>query len=65
MFGKWIRNLSSRHRELEKELAKASGRVTVSIARYRDMSQEIQEEIHRNRFAKYLVYDRGDHHGGH
>ncbi|WP_235949640.1 hypothetical protein [Paenibacillus apii] len=61
---KWIKRLSSRHREKEKELVQASGRVSVAIARYKDMSMEIQEEIQRNKFARFLVYDKGDHHGG-
>ncbi|WP_223879868.1 hypothetical protein [Paenibacillus spiritus] len=56
-----LRCLSSRRLlQKERELRQASGRVTVSIARYKDMSREIQEEIGRNRFARYLVYDRGD-----
>ncbi|WP_235957075.1 hypothetical protein [Paenibacillus apii] len=59
---KWINRQSPQHRKREKELVQASGRVTVTIARYKNMSEEIQAEIQRNRFAKYLVYDRGDHH---
>ncbi|NJJ41558.1 hypothetical protein HCB82_20630 [Paenibacillus sp. 7028] len=62
MLMKWINRLSPQHRKREKELVQASGRVTVTIARYKNMSEEIQAEIQRNRFAKYLVYDRGDHH---
>ncbi|KUP22447.1 hypothetical protein AWJ19_27825 [Paenibacillus sp. DMB5] len=62
----WIKRLSPQHRDKEKELVQASGRVSVAIARYRDMSKEIQEEIERNKFARFLVYDKGDqHHGGH
>lgn len=65
MLSKWIKRLSPRHREIEKELVQASGRVSVAIARYKDMSREIQEEIQRNKFARFLVYEKGDHHGGH
>lgn len=63
------RLLTPRHRQKEIELNKASSSVTLSINRYKYMSQEIQAEIERNRFARYLVYDKGDHshgeHGGH
>ncbi|OKP92101.1 hypothetical protein A3844_01590 [Paenibacillus helianthi] len=62
---KWIHRLFPRHGELEKEISQASSRVAISINRYKNMSQEIQAEIERNRFAKYLVYDKGDHHGVH
>ncbi|AIQ14617.1 hypothetical protein [Paenibacillus durus] len=50
------------HAEKERELRQASTRVTLTISRYRDTSREIQEEIGRNRFAQYLIYDRGDAH---
>lgn len=63
MLSNWIKRLSPRHRDKERELAQASSRVAITIARYKYMSQEIQDEIGRNRFAKYLVYDKGDHHG--
>ncbi|OMF31347.1 hypothetical protein BK132_05975 [Paenibacillus sp. FSL H8-0259] len=63
---KWIHRLfPRRHGELDKEISQASRRVALSIDRYKNMSQEIQAEIERNRFAKYLVYDKGDHHGVH
>ncbi|MBY9080982.1 hypothetical protein KIH86_07500 [Paenibacillus sp. HN-1] len=60
-----LRWLSPRRlRDKEKELVQASGRVTVTIARYKYTSKEIQEEIKRNRFAPFLIYDRGEQHGG-
>lgn len=63
---RFLRWLSPRHlRDKEMELVQASGRVAVTIARYKDTSKEIQEEIKRNRFAPNLVYDRGERHGGH
>jgi hypothetical protein len=61
---KWIHRLFPRHGELDKEISQASRRVALSIDRYKNMSQEIQAEIERNRFAKYLVYDKGEHHHG-
>ncbi|GGF72760.1 hypothetical protein GCM10010912_17460 [Paenibacillus albidus] len=62
---KWIQRLFPRHRERELELDQSSRRVALSIGLYKNMSQEIQAEIERNKFSKYLVYDRGDHHGYH
>ncbi|GGG06696.1 hypothetical protein GCM10010912_59180 [Paenibacillus albidus] len=63
MLSQWIRRLLlPRHADKEWELRKASTSVTLTISRYQNVSQEIQEEIERNKFAKYLVYDRGDHH---
>lgn len=65
MFSRWLKRLSPQHREKEMELEQASGRVSLAIARYKNMSREIQEEIERNKFARFLVYDKGDHyHGG-
>lgn len=65
MLSNWIKRLSPRNREKERELHQASGRVTVSIRRYKDASKEIQEEIANNGFAEFLIYDRGVNHGGH
>lgn len=62
---KWVKRLSPQHKKREKELARASGRVTVSIRRYKDASKEIQEEIANNGFAPFLIYDRGVDNGGH
>ncbi|ASA24305.1 hypothetical protein [Paenibacillus donghaensis] len=60
----WIRRLLlPRHAARAKELRRASVRVTLTISQYQNVSQEIQEEIKHNRFAKYLIYDRGEHHG--
>jgi hypothetical protein len=50
------------HKKKEKEMEIASRRVALTILRYKESSKEIQEEIERNRFARYLVYDKGDHH---
>lgn len=62
MLFQWIRRLLlPRHVNKELELREASTSVTLTINHYKNVSQEIQEEIDRNRFAKYLVYDRGDH----
>lgn len=61
MLSQWIRRLLlPRHVNKEMELREASTSVTLTINHYKNVSQEIQEEIDRNRFAKYLVYDRGD-----
>ncbi|ASA20960.1 hypothetical protein [Paenibacillus donghaensis] len=65
MLMKWIQSLFPRHQEKKKELDQSSRRVALTILRYRESSKEIQAEIERNKFSKYLVYDRGDHHGGH
>lgn len=65
MLSNWIKRLSPQHKEREKELARASRRVAFSIARYKNTSKEIQEEIHNNGFAEFLIYDRGVNHGGH
>lgn len=62
VLSKWINRLIPRHRDKESELDQASRRVSLSISRYRNLSQEIQAEIERNHFAKYLVYDRGEKH---
>jgi len=63
MLLQWIRRLfQPLHASKERELRRASASVTLTISHYRNVSQEIQEEIERNQFAKYLVYDRGDHH---
>jgi hypothetical protein len=66
VFIKWIHRLFPRHGELDKEISQASRRVAFSIARYKDTSKEIQEEILNNGFAPFLIYDKGDHqYGGH
>lgn len=59
MLGKWIKRLSPLHRAREQELARATNRVAISIRGYRNVSQEIQEEIRNNGFAEFLIYDRG------
>lgn len=68
MLNKLIQRLFT-PRQKEIDLNRASNSVSLSINRYKNMSEEIQAEIERNRFAKYLVYDKGDHshgeHGGH
>lgn len=64
MLNQWMKRIFPQHKQREKELEQASGRVALSIARYKNMSKEIQEEIERNKFARFLVYDKGDHHGG-
>ncbi|MNB80444.1 hypothetical protein D3C75_272080 [compost metagenome] len=57
----WIlRRLLALHADKEQELREASTRITLTISRYCDTSREIQEEIGRNRFAQYLIYDRGE-----
>lgn len=65
MLNKLIQRLFT-PRQKEIELHRASSRVAVSIDRYTNMSKEIQAEIERNRFARYLVYDKGEgSHGKH
>ncbi|AWP28698.1 hypothetical protein B9D94_19620 [Paenibacillus sp. Cedars] len=68
MLNKLIQRLFT-PRQKEIEIHRASNRVAVSIDRYKNMSKEIQDEIERNRFARYLVYDKGEgshvKHGAH
>ncbi|WP_339220527.1 hypothetical protein [Paenibacillus sp. FSL H8-0332] len=49
----------------KRELDQASDRITVSIGNYKDTSKEIQDEILNNRFAEFLIYDRGADNEGH
>lgn len=65
MLSNWIKRIFPRYRDKERELHRASGRVSVSIRRYKDASKEIQDEIANNGFAEFLIYDRGVNHGGH
>ncbi|WP_342563183.1 hypothetical protein NST84_27290 [Paenibacillus sp. FSL R7-0345] len=65
MLSNWIKRLSPRHKEKEKELHRASIGVTVSIRHYKNASREIQDEIENNGFAEFLIYDRGVNRGGH
>lgn len=65
MFSRWIKRLSPQHKDREQELERASRRVSFAIARYKDASKDIQEEIRNNGFAEFLIYDRGVNHGGH
>ncbi|WP_339251574.1 hypothetical protein [Paenibacillus sp. FSL P2-0136] len=60
----WIKRLFPCYRANEREVLQASGRITVSIRRYKDTSKEIQEEIRNNGFAEFLIYDRGADNGG-
>ncbi len=64
MLSKLIKRFSW-HKNKEKEMESASRRVAMTILRYKESSKEIQKEIERNRFARYLVYDKEDHHGVH
>lgn len=57
---KLLERLLPSHRNKQDELIQASRSVSLTISRYRDMSRELQEEIERNRFAKYFVYEKGD-----
>nr|WP_254075666.1 hypothetical protein [Paenibacillus tritici] len=56
---KWIKRLSPLHRDQERKLTQAGLRVALSIRRYKNVSQDIQEEIRNNGFAEFLIYDRG------
>lgn len=58
MLSKWVKRLSPLHRARERELTRAADRVTLSIHRYKDVSQDIQQEIRNNGFAEFLIYDR-------
>ncbi|MNO21381.1 hypothetical protein D3C76_111520 [compost metagenome] len=63
MLSQWIWRLFLPHYVAKiRELHKASTSVTLTISHYKNVSKEIQGEIERNRFAQYLVYNRGDHH---
>lgn len=59
MLSEWIKRLSPLHRDRERRLAQAGARVSLSIRRYKNVSQDIQEEIRNNGFAQFLIYDRG------
>lgn len=65
MLNKLFQRLFPHHRDKEIELSRASSSVSLSISRYKHASMELQKEIERNRFARYLLYDKGDSHGGH
>ncbi|CAM4317399.1 hypothetical protein [Paenibacillus typhae] len=58
MLSKWVKRLSPLHRAKDKELTRATSRVALSIHRYKDVSQDIQQEIRNNGFAEFLIYDR-------
>lgn len=47
-------------RAKQAELNRASSRVSITIRRYRDVSRELQDEINKNGFARYLIYDKGE-----
>lgn len=55
----WIKRLSPLHRDRERRLALAGHKVSLSIRRYKNVSQDIQDEIRNNGFAEFLIYDRG------
>lgn len=61
MLRNFIGRLFPAHREKKRELSRASSRISLSIARYKNASKQLQTEIDRNHFAKYLIYDKGDH----
>ncbi|UQZ33658.1 hypothetical protein C2I18_08960 [Paenibacillus sp. PK3_47] len=65
MLSSWIKRLSPLHRGRERELRQASSRITLSIRRYKNVSEDIQEEIRNNGFAEFLIYDRGVEDGHH
>lgn len=65
MLIKLFQRLFPQHREKQMELSRASSSVSLSISRYQHASLELQREIERNRFARYLLYDKGDSHGDH
>lgn len=55
--------LPRRHREdIEQNLARASRSVSLTIDRYENYSQQIQNAIRENGFAKYLYIDKGEKH---
>ncbi|QJC52774.1 hypothetical protein HGI30_15175 [Paenibacillus albicereus] len=47
-------------RAKQADLNRASRRVSITIRSYREATREIQEEIERNGFARYLIYDKGE-----
>lgn len=55
-----LKRLAPWLQDKEIELNHASRRVSISIDRYRDVSRELQEEIQRNNFSKYLIYEKGE-----
>ncbi|MEK3717664.1 hypothetical protein MKX42_05005 [Paenibacillus sp. FSL R7-0204] len=59
MLSAWIKRLSPLHRDRERRLALAGHKVSLSIRRYKNVSQDIQDEIRNNGFAQFLIYDRG------
>ena len=58
MLKKWLQRLPI-VREERANLNQASREVSVAITRYKDMSRELQTEVERNHFAKYLIYEKG------
>ncbi|ASS64690.1 MULTISPECIES: hypothetical protein [unclassified Paenibacillus] len=47
-------------RAMSSNLDEASERVSLSIKSYRNASRELQEEIAKNGFARYLIHDKGE-----
>ncbi|MNH84894.1 hypothetical protein D3C87_316240 [compost metagenome] len=60
MWSRWVELILQRQRRKEAELNQASRRITLSIQRYRSLSQEIQTEVRKNHFAKNLIYRNRD-----
>lgn len=55
------RLLPEQKTETKNELRETSHRAKIAVERYADVSSALKEEIERNHFFKYLVYD---HKGG-
>ncbi|MFD2329104.1 hypothetical protein ACFSR7_07570 [Cohnella sp. GCM10020058] len=56
----WLMRLSPWYRDKQCQLNQASFKTQSAIIQYRTASRELQEEIRRNNFAKYLIYEKGE-----
>lgn len=53
--------LPRRHREdIEQSLTRSSRSVSLTIDRYVNLSQQMQDAIRENGFAEYLYIDKGE-----
>ncbi|GGD95247.1 hypothetical protein [Paenibacillus nasutitermitis] len=55
---KWLEWFLPRIRDKRDDLQNASISVSLSIHRYCHLSQELQEIVRNNNFAKYLIYEK-------
>ncbi|MDI4647402.1 hypothetical protein [Cohnella hashimotonis] len=56
----WIVRMSPWYRDKRKQLVRASMKTQDALIQYRSASRQLQQEIRRNNFAKYLIYEKGE-----